>query len=456
MAKLSQLRFEMPYQVDAPVLTDEASGIDRVRLCSRDQETVIRLLDTADERLLCAGVLLLPHQQGEQAEWIVRPGEWREWIETATWQDQSGDEVPDSLGPILAPFRRSAPLVTIASVTTERARYELLDIDGAGLGCVLDDRVTVRRAGLAVSRRRQVTVEPTDEMTSLQQAVVSDRLMDTGGRCAQTFGDPIDQLTEVLGICDIGEPGKTEELTTERFVGCRLTRCLRSVLRADLTRRSGLSDTGDALIAELRELQRVIDGMRSLLEPVWADELRWKAGRAIGRLAEGENDPHFEVLDMLSSGARAPRVQESGPVTAILTTEASVRFSDLLARLDALDITDDATWSDARAAVDAVGSVLELAEGRIGRTTSVERRLTKLGEILQPTLGEIPCPQPGQIAALDPLAAYELGRSYQAQLDSVSAPRERLLGELPRLRRKLKEQWIAPLESVVALESCDE
>ena len=42
--------FEMPYQVDAPILTDQASGIDRVLLRCRPDRPVstITLFDATD------------------------------------------------------------------------------------------------------------------------------------------------------------------------------------------------------------------------------------------------------------------------------------------------------------------------------------------------------------------------------------------------------------------------
>lgn len=51
----------MPYQVDAPILTDQASGsIKRLR-CRPDRPvSTITLFDTTDERPSLAGVLLAP------------------------------------------------------------------------------------------------------------------------------------------------------------------------------------------------------------------------------------------------------------------------------------------------------------------------------------------------------------------------------------------------------------
>ena len=61
MAKTTRhYRFELPYRIAAPVLADAGTGIDRVLLRGRrDRRTgTVTLLDTTDERLSWAGILL--------------------------------------------------------------------------------------------------------------------------------------------------------------------------------------------------------------------------------------------------------------------------------------------------------------------------------------------------------------------------------------------------------------
>ena len=74
MAKrVRNYRFEMPYQVDAPSLTDPQAGIDRVRMrAPRDRNArTLTLLDTTDERLSWAGVLLAHQVIGETGDWLL-------------------------------------------------------------------------------------------------------------------------------------------------------------------------------------------------------------------------------------------------------------------------------------------------------------------------------------------------------------------------------------------------
>ena len=91
--------------------------------------------------------------------------------------------------------RPSAP--PVASVVVERACYVLLDAEGVELGEVRDDRVTVRRGGLAVARQRDVTFKPGDKITALQRSVVIERLGEAGGAKVAEFIEPIERLTAI-------------------------------------------------------------------------------------------------------------------------------------------------------------------------------------------------------------------------------------------------------------------
>ena len=57
-------------------------------------------------------------------------------------------------------------------------------------------------------------------------------------------------------------------------------------------------------------------------------------------------------------------------------------------------------------------ALVTVADGRIGKTTAFARRLGKLINALTGTVVDIPTPTADQVAALDPWAAYELGRTY--------------------------------------------
>lgn len=452
MAKRAQLRFEMPYQVDAPMLTDEASGIDRIRLSAHHAETVTRLFDTADERLLRAGVQLLHRTSGDEVRWEVRAGHWQPWIDRVDWAGEASDEVPEQLSQVLAPLRRRAALTTIASVVTERAEYTLLDVDGQDLGAVLDDRVTVRRSGLAVTRRRQVTLVPTPEMTPVQRAVIADRLMMIGGRRAATFGDPLDLLIETLGV---GSEPDVASASAEELVAQLLRSEQAHLIEADLDHRVGEADSTEGIVAVLHELAQRVEGLAAILDPGWSAELCWEIERAVQRTRTGEWDAHFEVLDRLSSGIRAPRVRVGEDLDMILRRDGTARLAELVAQLRSLP-SDDEAWDRALASARSMDALVAVANGRIGKTAGFSRRLIKLIAALTGTVVDIPTPTPDQIEALSPRDAYQLGRTYQSRVDEVRAPRHELLDGLDKVIRRLTEGWVAPLDTPQALEAVDE
>lgn len=101
MAKTTRhYRFELPYRIAAPVLADAGTGIDRVLLRGRrDRRTgTVTLLDTTDERLSWAGILLAHQVVGDCGRWLLRAPEWQPWLPAEREEPlDGGDELPERL-----------------------------------------------------------------------------------------------------------------------------------------------------------------------------------------------------------------------------------------------------------------------------------------------------------------------------------------------------------------------
>ncbi|WP_341729160.1 hypothetical protein [Brooklawnia sp.] len=454
--------FEMPYQVDAPILTDQPSGIDRVLLRCRSDRPVstITLFDTTDERLSLAGVMLAHRVVDQRGEWLLRAPDWQPWLpEEYAEPLDSGDDLPEDLAALLSGFRRRAALGPVASVVVERACYVLLDADAAELGEVRDDRVTVRRGGLAVARHRDVTFRPGDAMTTWQRSVVIERLGDAGAVKVTGFGEPIDRLTALTHPVNLPKaPADSAEISAEDYLTWLFTDRLHSLLRADLrVRKHDVPDT--ALLAE--ELVHVADTVRGLdcmVDPGWAKEFTWQVDKVTARGVRTNpselGEAYFDALDLLASAARAPRLRpatddewpaepnEPGSARQLLRSCARRQLAGALVTLDALDDhSSDQQWGAALVRIQDLVRTLEAGEPVLGKVKGRIRGVGKLLAALGATSNRHLLAHEESIAAMSPAEAYQAGRDYQSSLDHVRVPRRGFLESWPKTRAKLLDEW---------------
>ena len=461
MAKrVRNYRFEMPYQVDAPSLTDLQAGIDRVRMrAPRDRNArTLTLLDTTDERLSWAGVLLAHQVIGETGDWLLRAPDWQPWLPAERLESlDDAEALPEDLARLLLPFRRRAPIRPIADIRVDRTVYQLLDPDGVELGQLLDDRIAVRRGGLVIARHREVTFEAGAASTAPQRTLVVDRLQLAGGVRVTGFPELIDRLISLTHPVVV--PAKPASgADPEDFLGWLFTGRMLGLLRADLQVRKGdVADTA-LLAAELADVAELVRGLAVLVDPIWANELSWHVGRVVAqspcRHPEDLGESYFDALDALATAARSPRLRpdlpDSGPADGrapatarqLLRNEAALRLAEVITSMDAL--TADATeveWTHALAAAEQVLRVVNAGEPVLGKFAARRRRLVGLLGAIAQTANPVPEPHPDVVATLSPALAYQAGRDYQRGQDETREPRRKLLDEWPRTKGKLLDEW---------------
>lgn len=446
-------RFEMPYQVEAPILTDPDAGIDRVLLRGNPAGRVLTLtvFDTTDERLGRAGVLLAHQVVGESGQWLLRAGDWQPWLPADRLTElDDGDELPQEVAELLRPFRRRAPLGPVAAITFERSIFALLDPAGDEIGRLLDDRVTVRRGGLAVARHREVTFAPDEQASALQRSLVVDRLNQAGALRVAEFADPATRLASLIHPVELlPAPRTPEEISTEDYLEWLFTDRLHSLMRAELALRSGqVPDTG-ALAGEVGALAEQVRGLGAVVDEVWANELVWHAEKVTAQPARTRisdlGESYYEVLDALASAARAPRLRADA-TPAVARVELRAAIGEALARaLPALDQlaadSADAEWGRATDALAQALGVLDAAVPVLGKLGGRRKRMAKLLAGLAAGQHDRPEPEPAELAAMDPVEAFRAGREYQARLSAVAGPRDKWLAEWPRSREKLLADW---------------
>ncbi|MGI5951901.1 MAG: hypothetical protein ACOX61_08685 [Brooklawnia sp.] len=456
MAKRSRsYRFEMPYQSEAPVLTDPDAGIDRLQLRGKHDRRVVTLtlFDTTDERLNWAGVMLAHQVVADQGHWLLQAPDWQPWLPVDRLIElDDGDELPADLAELMRPFRRRAMIGPVASVTHERAAYRLLDPGGIELGQLLDDRVTVRRGGVAVARHREVTFETTDEMSATQRTLVVDRLHLAGGTRVGSFPDPIERLASLTHPAQVpAEPPRPAELTAEEYLEWVFTSRLFRIWRADLQIRTGEVADTTLLSAELAELVGIVRGLEALLEPSWAQELLWHISQV-----DGLDDAYYEVLDMLAQAARAPRIGAliDQPHTAreILRGQATQAAAELVAAVDTLTAqSQDEDWSVALERAEGLARQLEAGAPVLGKLADRSRRITRLMGTLGAAVGPTHELDEQAVAQLSSAEAFAAGRQYERSIAQTARPRAKLLKSWPRTREILFTAWPRLGESVEQL-----
>lgn len=461
MAKRARsYRFELPHQVAAPLLADASTGVDRVLLRGHAERgaITITLLDTTDERLSWAGVLLAHQVVGETGSWLLRAPDWQPWLPAEHHEPlDDDDELPEHLAAQLRPFRRRSTLGPVAGITLERAVYSLQDEANTEIGLLLDDRITVRRGGLAVGRYREVTFEPGPQLTGAHRNAVVDRLNQTGAVRVDEFPELIDRLVELLHpvrlaeeLTDPASIGLDEYL--EWVFGSRLF----AITRAELQVRAGEVPNTGLLQAEIAETAAIVRGLAGQLDPGWVGELVWHAEKVTGQPARSRADAlgedYFDVLDALAAAARAPRLRPVGAALGedgasareVFAAAAEQQVAELVRRVDALtEASPDADWRGARQQAAELVAQLHATEALEHKPGRRLRRAVKVLARLDEACHETPLPAGAELARLDAAQAFQAGRDYQAALSEVAEPRARLVAGWPRLRARLLGEWPA-------------
>src|SRR3984885_14946728 len=136
---------EVKYEASADAELPPLDGLPGVAAAQSVAEHLVAVYyDTADLRLLRAGITLRRRSGGHDAGWHLKlpaGAHTREEIRLP----MAGGRVPRELASLVRARTRSAQLVPVATVSTRRQAISLLDSAGQLLAEVADDRVTASR-----------------------------------------------------------------------------------------------------------------------------------------------------------------------------------------------------------------------------------------------------------------------------------------------------------------------
>ncbi|MFZ0117920.1 MAG: CYTH and CHAD domain-containing protein [Pseudonocardiaceae bacterium] len=128
----------------------------------QEQDLVAVYFDTADLRLIRAGVTLRRREGGSDAGWHLKLPAGKDTREELRLPlGRSARRPPAELVALTRVYTRGAPLAPVAELDTRRRRWVLADADGQALAELVDDHVTAKTMGAQTTTVswREVEVE---------------------------------------------------------------------------------------------------------------------------------------------------------------------------------------------------------------------------------------------------------------------------------------------------------
>ncbi len=238
--------------------------------------------DSAERDLLAARVTLRRRNGGaDDTGWQLKlpTGDARTEVRLPP---SSGSAVPKELRDLTAGLRRGRPLRKLANVRVERTAHRILDVSGAVLAEIADDRVhtTTLDGQAVVSAWREVEVELGGGDRAFQRRIEK-RLVRAGARPAVS-SSKLGRAVGAPGEGGAGPSGKPAQSTVGDLVQAYLREQRQALLDGDVELRSGSDAIHHTRVASrrfrstLRTFGRVYDDGPRAAE--LESELRWYAG----------------------------------------------------------------------------------------------------------------------------------------------------------------------------------
>lgn len=449
------LRFELPYSADAPQLVAPDLGFAKMARRGNGSYTMdVTVLDTPDNRLLRAGVVLAHRISDGIGGWYLAAPEWPTLPPEQIEPMSAAAELPPQFSKWIQPLTRGLMVGPVAGLSTERAEYWLRDEENNHLVNIRDDSATVRRGGLIVNRYREVSIFEAQPLSEAQwnwlataMAEASATQLDKFPRLQERIGAP------ATGLSDFPDPEPLHKsMTLDRYVRRLFTVALQEVVSADLALISGLAPAED-LVAALHKTSITVTGLASVLEPKWRARLEADLAEleSIGQeiLASGLQNPDLlEVIGALVSAARAPRLGDLSGSDADEVFTRRVRAGTVILFDRCRSLTPDSpqeSWVAAQRAAEQLRSAVQVAADLRPRVAKPFRKyLKRLIKQLRACAVLVSEPTEAEVAKLTPLDAYAAGLAVAAGRASVLAARrsfvERWPVDLAKMRKLVRSR----------------
>lgn len=321
------LEIERKYDLDAPFEPPPGGlpGVTAVDGPSR-YDLDAAYFDTADLRLLRAGVTLRRRSGGEDAGWHLKlpaggPGERLE----LRLPLERGRAVPKELLDLTLSRTRGAPLAQVARLRTERSRWRLLDGETPAAE-VVSDVVTAEVSGGGTSEWNELEVELLGGRRELLDEL-EPALLELGARPASSWSKVGRALAGELG--DVPRPAATSapaDGSAGAVVLAQLTQHTEAILAADPKVRRDEPDSVHAMRVAARRARSTLQSFRRILdtdrtEPV-VTELRW-----LGTVLAGAREAQAQRERLVGALRSLPPEHVCGPVVDRVDAHLSAEYT---------------------------------------------------------------------------------------------------------------------------------
>ncbi|MGO1384765.1 MAG: hypothetical protein ACTHWA_04245 [Arachnia sp.] len=436
--RLPELHFEVDFDASSPAMISSSVGIDRVaHRPSAVERRDITIVDTDDERLLRAGIVMAHRMVAGRGEWYLAAPSWQprlpaEQVEPLGAKGSLPEEFVRMIGPII----RRAAVGPVAAMECDRREYQLRDESKAELALICDEKVVLRRGSSTVHRYRQVTVRPSATMTPQQMDSVLAAMGEVGAiqvehfhTVQQRLGAPATGLTDFPRTQPLRSNATMEELVSAVFAA-DLWSITALLLDEGRNRRPHVA----TLNAQLESVQRDLHGLAHALAPAWRQKVEdLLEGLPFENLHDAAQVA-LDVADALVTEVRAPKLgdiagAEAAPLLLRRAEQAAFIMSE---RCSALTVgSTDQAWEAALKAAEMLAVSASVAEPVLGKPLrKIARRLQAVTEHLRACSSQWDQSE----ISLDGMTvedAYDLGRQVERVRASSVVERGRFVSLWP-------------------------
>lgn len=419
----------------------------------------LTVLDTADRRLLRAGIVLAHRTMDGEGAWSLTAPGWAPQLPAEHVEAMTSGEVPEGIRTLLTPLLRHAPLAPVGTQHRARVTYVIRTTDRQALGSVVDDRCTVRREGQVLTQYREVSVD-TGSMSGAQVDWLDQVLRGAEGLRVDHHL-PLPARLSILAKVSDGDAPVGFDLTSAadavdtdasmaEIVSHFAHQGARDVLLADLDVRSGRTRKVQPLV---RALRRFADEV-PVVAPVLPDgqveelvnELRWAADELDGTFGADqqavlEGDRYLGVYERIAQ-LRTPTLAD-GVGLRPAREEIGAMVADaadamLEAGRNAPHTLDDSGWKVAAGAAERLVVTAELAALLAPKQAKkLRRRASDLYDGLVGCDNEELEALRASLADSSPEEAFGIGRRYAGLSDTQVEARSEFTEHWPKDSRKL-------------------
>lgn len=439
------MRFHVPFTATAPPMTSRAVGITRlVQRRGRATSTQTTIIDTPDNRLLRAGVVVSHRVAEGLGQWVLEAPSWAPKLpEHRSAPVGATAELPLEFAQLVRPVARGAVLGPVAALDIERTEYSMVGPDEVQVASIVDEQVAVRRGGVTTARYRETTVTPVERFTPQQREFVISSMLSVSATPVTSFPSLQQRLgPPATGMTDFPEPQPVNrDSTLEELVTAVFARDLQDLVDTLLDLEAGRPEDVEILNRQLDTVARHVRGFAHALDPGWRESVEALVA-GLPFASPGAAVPvALQMADALVGAVHAPKLGDNSHDLAapLLHRRAQQGIYILADRCRSLEESSpDKQWEGALQAAGQLAVSADVASVLPGKPL---RKIVRLLEELSTHLQACAAPQDAtlDLQGLTVEEAFRAGVKSEHKRFAVARARAKFVAEWPERIAKLRK-----------------